>query len=726
FLIHILFTQVLKLLEDKNSYQVTAKEALRKVYQERCDALQMLSKMELAYANSDGECKILRDQIMSTKQSLQDVNTRLQRLETDYNEYKEEAERKQQEIKEQEEQRIADISEKLQQRELECDDLRRRVSEFMLQHAELVDDEEKKLQLQAIEKLDAVIGDMDLGEDDDDEDENENEAKGDEGDIKSKEDGNEKECAKNYLHQPRVTKSLDAMNGVDTKILISSAEKEVLNTSSQSDVALKKIKQKGNAKESTILKWLQNSDLNQKEGSFDIFKAICNESDSSDEHDLPVNENDAVNVDSESGIDTNTTSLEEIKLKYKKSKNKLQSVQAILCQLVEAEMAKECYKSTGADVTEHIDAENENEALKLSRKEDECTSKNDEQRLALLKSSVAILNEAYKELCDSLTEQELHKSLAADIKEISPPPTITVQTQLQNNAPSKTGGSATSKLLSQDTLKPLTEAVEDEAALYDLDENNLSTAKASKNDECTTTVTTPSTIVSPGDVADREMSISDEVRAYQDQIKELNLKLEQVESDAQNTLEIMQIECDTFKEKVTQLSKVVQKACEEKKELERLLDERTSMEKTVMPAEQINDRNEQQMDAVIKLPLSAPSLPLASETKNEFELHESFDDELLSSDNKSVAGGKMDADFETQLREDLAAINSTALQREEELIVYKERLEKTQNDNLQLRNDIAALLLKSGTQAQTHMVKQMLAYGTAVLAIIVYLFTMYF
>lgn len=475
------------------------------------------------------------------------------------------------------------------------------------------------------------------------------------------------------------------------------------------------MKQKGSIKESTILNWLQNSDLNQKEGSIDIFKAICNESDSSDEQDPPLNENDAVNVDSESGIDNNTTSVEEIKLKYKKSKNKVQSVQAILCQLVETEMAKECYKSTGAEVTEHIDAENE--ALKLTRKEDECPSINDNQRLALLKSSLSILNEAYKELCDGLTEQELQKSLVAEIKDISP--TITVQTQLQNYAPTKISDSATSKLFTQDILKSLKEAVEDEAASYNSDENNPSTEQASNIDECTTTVTTPSTIVSPGDVADKEITISDEVRAYQEQIKELNLKLEQVESDAQNTLEIMQIECDTFKEKVAQLSKVVQKACEEKKELEKLLDERSSMEKTVMPAEQ-------QMDAAIKLPLIAPSLPEAGETKREIELHERIDDVLLSSDNKRCAGGKVDADFEAQLRDDLAAINSNALQREEELIVYKERLEKTQNDNLQLRNEIAALLLKSGTQAQTHMVKQMLAYGTAVLAIIIYLFTMYF
>ncbi|XP_053961716.1 sarcolemmal membrane-associated protein isoform X1 [Anastrepha ludens] len=722
----VLRNEVLKLLEDKNSYQLTAKEALRKVYQERCDALQMLSKMELAYANSDGECKILRDQIMNTKQSLQDVNTRLQRLETDYNEYKEEAERKQQEIKEQEELRIAEMMEKLQLRELECDDLRRRVSEFMLQRAELVDEEEKQLQLQAIEKLDAVIGDMDLGEDDDDDDDDDDEddnsdVKGDEGDGEHKEDGNEKDGGKKALRKSAVAKGLEAMNGVEAKIMNSSNEKEVLNISSKSEVAQKKCKQKGSAKESTILKWLQNSDLNQKEGSIDIFKAICNESDSSDEPDLPAIENDAVNVDSESGIDTNTTSAEEIKLKCKKSKNKLQSVQAILCQLVETEMAKECYKSSVA--VEHNDEENE--ALKLSGNEEGHASTNDDQRLVLLKRSVAMLSEAYKELCDSLNEKELHKSFTADVKEKSPQLTSTAQTQFENYAPLNTsGGSAVKRLSTQDTLKPLAEAVEDEVPEFDLRESNLQ-PQHKIDEECTTAVTTPSTIVSPGDIVDKAMSISEEVFAYQQQIKELNQKLEQVECDAQNTLEIMQIECDTFKEKVTQLTKVVQKECEEKQELEKLLEARSSMEKVHMPIEQ---STEQRLDAAtaIKMPLSGAAVPEASANDKASELHDCSGDELRAADKENSTSGKLDADFEAQLHDDLVAINSNALEREEELIVYKERLEKTQNDNLQLRNEIATLLLKSGTQAQTHMVKQLLAYGTVVVAIIVYFITMYF
>nr|XP_014087318.2 sarcolemmal membrane-associated protein isoform X2 [Bactrocera oleae]XP_014087325.2 sarcolemmal membrane-associated protein isoform X2 [Bactrocera oleae]XP_014087333.2 sarcolemmal membrane-associated protein isoform X2 [Bactrocera oleae]XP_014087349.2 sarcolemmal membrane-associated protein isoform X2 [Bactrocera oleae]XP_014087358.2 sarcolemmal membrane-associated protein isoform X2 [Bactrocera oleae]XP_014087368.2 sarcolemmal membrane-associated protein isoform X2 [Bactrocera oleae]XP_03 len=723
----VLRNEVIKLLEDKNSYQLTAKEALRKVYQERCDALQMLSKMELAYANSDGECKILRDQIMNTKQSLQDVNTRLQRLETDYNEYKEDAERKQQEIKEQEEHRLAEMSEKLHQREQECDDLRRRVSEFMLQRAELVDEEEKR----AIEKLDAAIGDMDLGDDDDDDneveenDDNEdNEDKFDEGDGEHKEDGNEKDSSYKELRSSRVTKSLEIMNGVGTQFSHSNDEKEVLNSTSRSDVSQKEDKQKSNAKESTILKWLQNSDLNQKEGSIDIFKAICNESDSSDEQDLPLLENDVV-IDSESGIGT---SMEDIKLKYKKSKNKLQSVQSILCQLVEAEMSKEFYKSPCANTTEHNAADSENEALKETRNEGGCAPMDNEQKLLLLKRSVAILSEAYKEICDNLNEHELQKALIEDAKELSPPPAITVQTQFQSYAPSfNTSATAANKLIPQDTLKPLIEAAEDED---DLVENKLQTEQTAndeaQSEECVT-VTTPSTIVA-NVIAGEEVTLRDEVRAYKGQIKELNLKLEQVESDAQNTLEIMQIECDTYKEKLAELSKVVQKACEEKQELELLLDKRAvRVENVQLQAEQQRAALDEHSDAETKVPVSVAELSTEVRVKETAStLPERSGVELQNADNKPYTASTLESDFETQLHDDLAALNSSALQREEELIVYKERLEKTQNDNLQLRNEMAELLLKSGTQAQTHMVKQLLAYGVVVVAIIVYFITMYF
>ncbi|XP_067621155.1 sarcolemmal membrane-associated protein [Eurosta solidaginis] len=748
--------EVLKLLEDKSSYQLTAKEALRKVYQERCDALQMLSKMELAYENSDGECKILRDQIMNTKQSLQDVNTRLQRLETDYNEYKGEAERKQQEIKEQDEQRIAEMTEKLQQREMECDELRRRVSEIMLQRAELNDEEEKKLELQAIEKLDAAIGAMDLGEDDEEDDEegfdneddanNERKAIGDEADGEHKEDGNEKD----FYKKVHARAAKNAINGGSRKSLNSSDEIEILNTSPEADAVQKRIKKKGSAKQSTILKWLQNSDMNEKEGSIDIFKAICNESDSSDEQDIPLNEINA-GLDSESGIDTNTISAEEIKLKYKKSKNQLQSVQTLLCQLVEAELSKDCYKSEECATVDE-QKHKENEALDSRRKENECISTkamDDGHKLLLLQRSVAMLSEAYKEITESLND---HDSLKATFAE-------DLHTQFQNYATLNTGVSTASKMLNtQDTLMPLAEVAEEEMHQdKESMQQQLLESDECHSEECTTTATTPCTIVSASVVAAEELKLRNEIHAYQEQIEELNCKLEQVESDAQNTLEIMQIECDSYREKVAQLTKVLQKACEEKQEFKRLLDERINAEvKQERPAEPVKSAEPAAQkinmtkdlveecinEATTKVPETQSSscyadVPVVvthlSENK-ESEAHNSNSASLLlqqctASTNSTSGIGMLllDVDdFETQLSDDLAAISNSALQREEELIVYKERLEKTQNDNLQLRNEIAALLLKSGTQAQSHMIKQMLAYGTVAAAIIIYFITMYF
>lgn len=135
--------------------------------------MQMLAKMESAYTQSDNECALLRDQIMNSKQILQDVNSRLLRLETEYNEYKDEVAKQQQEAKEQEEQRIAELTEKLRERELECKELKKKISELLIKRAELVEDEEQLLEKQAIEKLDAAIADMDLGDDEDSSDDEE-------------------------------------------------------------------------------------------------------------------------------------------------------------------------------------------------------------------------------------------------------------------------------------------------------------------------------------------------------------------------------------------------------------------------------------------------------------------------------------------------------------------------------------------------------------------------
>jgi len=80
--------EILKLIEEKNNYQTTAKEALRKIYQERCDALQNLAKLELAYAESENRCKMFREEICLTQKSMQEIHDRLTKLEEEYKKHK--------------------------------------------------------------------------------------------------------------------------------------------------------------------------------------------------------------------------------------------------------------------------------------------------------------------------------------------------------------------------------------------------------------------------------------------------------------------------------------------------------------------------------------------------------------------------------------------------------------------------------------------------------------
>jgi pSer/pThr/pTyr-binding forkhead associated (FHA) protein len=77
---------VIKLQEDKNEYQNSAKEALRKVYQERQDALQKLTALERALITNDDECSSLRDQLMKTQQQLTDLTNELCQMQTQYDE----------------------------------------------------------------------------------------------------------------------------------------------------------------------------------------------------------------------------------------------------------------------------------------------------------------------------------------------------------------------------------------------------------------------------------------------------------------------------------------------------------------------------------------------------------------------------------------------------------------------------------------------------------------
>lgn len=156
----------MKLLEDKTTYQLTAKEALRKVYQERCDAMQMLSKMEMAYTTSENECGILRAQILASKQTMQDFNVRLEQLQQEYVEYKQESLRQQQNSKEQEETRFEMLKNKLVEQEQQKEDLCQQVTRLHQTIAEH-DNEQKLQEKNVLEQLDAVI----LGDDEYDDNE---------------------------------------------------------------------------------------------------------------------------------------------------------------------------------------------------------------------------------------------------------------------------------------------------------------------------------------------------------------------------------------------------------------------------------------------------------------------------------------------------------------------------------------------------------------------------
>lgn len=93
--------EIMKLQEDKSVYQNSAKEALRKVYQERMDAMQKLSTIQRALCNGEDECSLLRDQLLRTQQNLQEVNCRLTRFEAECKEHRENNEKTQTQVQKQ-------------------------------------------------------------------------------------------------------------------------------------------------------------------------------------------------------------------------------------------------------------------------------------------------------------------------------------------------------------------------------------------------------------------------------------------------------------------------------------------------------------------------------------------------------------------------------------------------------------------------------------------------
>ncbi|XP_037728716.1 sarcolemmal membrane-associated protein [Drosophila subpulchrella] len=246
--------EIVKLLEDKTAYQLTAKEALRKVYQERCDAIQMLSKMEMAFATSENECGILRAQVLTSKQTMQDFNARLEQLQQEYTEYKQESLRQQQEAKEQEDQNLELLKEKLTTQEHEVEKLRLQVTQLQQSIAE--HDSEQLKEKDVLNHLNAILPN---------DDEYNNKGQGPEG----KE--NQKSCIQNLLCAPQDHLIMD----VDQHTAESATQKDKMKLS---ELDLEKI-----ICNSSVIKLLRDSDLCKSEDGSAVLKAIFNDDDEDSE-----------------------------------------------------------------------------------------------------------------------------------------------------------------------------------------------------------------------------------------------------------------------------------------------------------------------------------------------------------------------------------------------------------------------------------------------------------
>lgn len=83
----------MKLQNEKMLYQTSAKQALKKVYNERMEAIQKLGSVESALCSTEDECSLLRDQLTKTQshthettQRLDDMQNQLDDKVTDYEE----------------------------------------------------------------------------------------------------------------------------------------------------------------------------------------------------------------------------------------------------------------------------------------------------------------------------------------------------------------------------------------------------------------------------------------------------------------------------------------------------------------------------------------------------------------------------------------------------------------------------------------------------------------
>lgn len=108
--------EIMKLQNEKMLYQTSAKTALKKVYNERMEAIQKLGNVENALCSTEDECSLLRDQLTKTQTHTQEATQRLDvmqnQLEDKVTDYEEKMFKKETELKSLNSE-LSDLQEKL-------------------------------------------------------------------------------------------------------------------------------------------------------------------------------------------------------------------------------------------------------------------------------------------------------------------------------------------------------------------------------------------------------------------------------------------------------------------------------------------------------------------------------------------------------------------------------------------------------------------------------------
>uniref|UniRef100_A0A182FUR9 Uncharacterized protein n=2 Tax=Anopheles albimanus TaxID=7167 RepID=A0A182FUR9_ANOAL len=119
-----------KLLEEKHQYQNSAKETMYKLHQDRLEAVHKQISLEKALCTSEDECSLLREQLNKTKQQLQETTVCMDTLKSQYDE------------------KVASSEEQLKAKESEITSLTHKLDHFVDVYAIASSDDEQQHQQQ--------------------------------------------------------------------------------------------------------------------------------------------------------------------------------------------------------------------------------------------------------------------------------------------------------------------------------------------------------------------------------------------------------------------------------------------------------------------------------------------------------------------------------------------------------------------------------------------------